>query len=154
VRLGAAQVGRAASTASVSVPVANQGNTSLTVSFGLERRNESVLVPNQWLDPGSGYQQLFSGSQGSCRSTQVRSTACPYLVDSVMLLVKLAGSLPAPYKQQQRLHAGFLESLSSSLLRGNRGAGLQLKCCEYRKERLDHDMLVTISRSALFHGRL
>jgi len=140
VRLGAAQAGRAASTASVSVPVANHGNISLAVSFGLERRNGSVLVPNQWLDPGSGYQQLFSGSQGSCSGTQVCSTACPYFVDSVMLLVELGGSLSFPYKEHLRLRCSL--PLGSCLPSENQGAGLHLKRCEYRKERPDHDMPV------------
>ena len=71
VQLEAAHAGRAASTASITVPVANQGNTSLAVAFSLERRNASVLVPDQWLDPSTGYQQLFSGLQGSCGSGQV-----------------------------------------------------------------------------------
>ena len=71
VQLEAARAGRAAGTASITVPVANQGNTSLAAAFSLERRNASVLVPDQWLDPSSGYQQLFSGLQGSCGSGQV-----------------------------------------------------------------------------------
>ena len=48
------------------------GNTSLAVSFGLERRNDSVLAPTQWLDPASGYQKLFMGLQGSCCDGQVQ----------------------------------------------------------------------------------
>ena len=55
------------------VPIGNQGNTSLAVSFGLERRNDSVLAPIQWLDPASGYQKLFMGLQGSCGNGQVQS---------------------------------------------------------------------------------
>ena len=126
VRLEAAQAGRAASTASVSVPVANHGNTSLAVSFGLERRNDSVLVPNQWLDPGSGYQQLFSGSQGSCSGTQVREPACRHLVDTVILVVELGGSLPFPYKQQLRLQAGVL-NLSAQVF----SERIKVRACSY-----------------------
>ena len=71
VQLESARSGSAPNIASVTVPIANQGNISLAVAFSLERRNASVLVPDQWLDPGSSYQQLFSGSQGSCSSGQV-----------------------------------------------------------------------------------
>ena len=53
------------------VLIGNQGNTSLAISFGLERRNDSVLAPIQWLDPAFGYQQLFTGLQGSCGDGQV-----------------------------------------------------------------------------------
>lgn len=76
VTLQAEQPGQPASTAVVTVPVANLGNTSLTLSLGLERRNGSVLIPYQWLDPGSGYQELFSGNQGSCSNSQVHSGLC------------------------------------------------------------------------------
>ena len=76
VTLQAEQPGQPASTAVVTVPVANLGNTSLTLSLGLERRNGSVLIPYQWLDPGSGYQELFSGNQGSCSNSQVHSASC------------------------------------------------------------------------------
>lgn len=71
VQLEAAKAGSAVSTTTIAVPVANQGNISLAVAFSLERRNASVLAPGQWLDPSSGYQQLFSGMQGSCSSGQV-----------------------------------------------------------------------------------
>lgn len=71
VQLEAARAGSTPSTASIAVPIANQGNVSLAIAFSLERRNASVLVPDQWLDPGSGYEQLFPGSQGSCSSGQV-----------------------------------------------------------------------------------
>ena len=75
-QLGASKAGAAASTASIAVPVANQGNISLAVAFSLERRNASVLAPGQWLDPSSGYEQLFLGLQGSCSSGQVGCSAC------------------------------------------------------------------------------
>ena len=55
------------------VLIGNQGNTSLAVSFGRERRNDSVLAPIQWMDPASGYQKLFTGLQGSCGNGQVQS---------------------------------------------------------------------------------
>ena len=77
VQLKAAKAGCAHNSASVAVPIANQGNISLAVAFSLERRNTSVLVPDQWLDPSSSYQQLFSGSQGSCSSGQVCCRASP-----------------------------------------------------------------------------
>ena len=54
------------------VLIGNQGSTSLAVSFGLERRNDSVLAPLQWLNPASGYQKLFTGLQGSCGDGHVR----------------------------------------------------------------------------------
>ena len=76
VQLETAQAGSLGTSASVAVPIANQGNTSLAVAFSLERRNASVLVPGQWLDPSSGYEQLFSGLQGSCGSGQVCCRAC------------------------------------------------------------------------------
>lgn len=89
VRLEAAQAGMAAGTSTVSVQVANVGNTSLAVSFGLERRNGSVLAPYQWLDPASGYQQLFSGAQGSCSGGQVSCRMCLSITDQHLVCLAI-----------------------------------------------------------------
>ena len=74
------------------VLIGNQGNTSLALSFGLERRNDSVLAPIQWLDPAAGYQKLFMGLQGSCGDGQVQSPAqlSPAIVASPMARSRLA----------------------------------------------------------------
>ena len=90
VQLRAAEAGSAPNTASVAVPIANQGNISLAVAFSLERRNASVLVPDQWLDPGSSYQQLFSGSQSSCSSSQVgcKASSCAGIMPCIFSFTK------------------------------------------------------------------
>ncbi len=65
VTLPAAPAGQAGATAQRNVYLANKGNTSLVISLRAAPRSDSVLQPQLWLDPSSGYADDFSGESAA-----------------------------------------------------------------------------------------
>lgn len=61
VTLPAAPPGQAAATAQRNLYIANKGNASLVVSLQAVPRSDSVLRPQLWLDPSTGYNAEFNG---------------------------------------------------------------------------------------------
>lgn len=61
VTLPATQPGQSAAVAPRSMYIANKGNTSLVVALQAVHRSDSVLRPELWLSPASGYTATFGG---------------------------------------------------------------------------------------------
>jgi hypothetical protein len=86
VTLPAARAGQAGAIASAWLNLANQGNTSLSVTLQPQPASANVLLPSLWLDPGSAYSHTFAAEDASCSAVSGSTPSQPL----PMALLRLA----------------------------------------------------------------